>query len=288
MLLVVVFTTSIGCVAQQAEDKPLNAKWLQNDLDGVKFLVRLMPVENLSIPELKKRFEAIKENTSWFDESNLGFGARRARLNMGLGYTSIYIDFLLFRNKIVHYTIVADVDKKVALTEHGTAVKRVWKENGGPSFVEKNNELIFEKDYPEVWKSYEDYLTARLGPKTNVSVPEGLKGSYELLTNPFENSRISTVACDDGKPAIDELESAKRTDLIENALRGYNPGGRIYAAISLLRMKRKGNRLSAATQRTINRILTSDAEAAVCHGDIGTSGLTAHDIVWDFVLRKDW
>jgi hypothetical protein len=39
--------------AQQVKDEPFNKVWLQNDLDGVKFLVRLMPVENRSIPELK-------------------------------------------------------------------------------------------------------------------------------------------------------------------------------------------------------------------------------------------
>ena len=82
--------------AQQAKNEPLNKVWLQNDLDGVKFLVRLTPLENNSIPELKKRFEAITENTSWFDETNLGFGAQRIKLNMGLGYTTIYIDYLLF------------------------------------------------------------------------------------------------------------------------------------------------------------------------------------------------
>jgi hypothetical protein len=207
---------------------------------------------------------------------------------MGLGYTSIYIDFLLFRNKIVHYTIAADVDKKVAVTEHGTAIKQVWKDNGGPPFVKKNHELIYEKDYPEVWKSYEGYLAARLGAKKIVSVPEELKASYELLTNAFENSSISVVACDDGKPAIDELESAGRTDLIENALRGYNPGGRIYATISLLRMKRKGKALSLGTQRTLNRILTSDAETSTCLGDTGVTGLTARDIVSDYVRSKEW
>lgn len=282
------FMFSAAASAQTTEDEPFNSKWLQNDIEGVRFLVRLAPVENRSIPELKKRFEAITENTSWFDESNLGFGARRVKLNMGLGYTTIYIDFLLFRNRIVHYKIGANISKKVATTEHGTAMKRVWKENGGPAFAERDHELIFEKDYPEVWKAYSKFLAARLGRQNDVPVPEELKTSYALLLNPFENSSISVVYCDDAKPAIGALERAGRTDLIENVLRGYNPGGRIYSAIALLRMKRKGKKLSAATQRSINRILTSDAEASTCHGDTGVTGLRAHDIVWKFVRHKDW
>lgn len=207
---------------------------------------------------------------------------------MGLGYTTIYIDYLLFRNRIVHYTIGADVGEKKAVTEHGTAIKRVWKDNGGPPFVEKNHGLIYEKDYPEIWKAYSNFLATRLGRQNDVPIPEELKTSYAVLTNAFENSSISVVNCDDGKPAMEALESAGRTDLIENVLRGLNPGGRIYSAISLLRIKRKGKKLSAATQRTINRILTSDAEASTCHGDTGVTGLRANDIVWEFVRDKDW
>lgn len=273
--------------AQQVTE-PLNPVWLQNDLDGVKFLVQLMPVESHTIPELKKRFKTQIKTTSWFDESNLGFGVRRVKLNMGLGYTTIYIDFLLFKNKIVHYTIGADVSEKVWRTNHSDDVKRVWKQNGGPLFNEKTTELTFDKDYPEVWKAYDSYLTARLGRKEYVLVPDSLKASYELLTNAFENSSISVVACDNGKPAIDELEATGRVDLIENVLRGRNPGGRIYAAISLLRMKQKRKQLSSATQRAINRVLISDADASTCRGDTGMTGLRARDIVWEYVRSKEW
>lgn len=282
------FVVCLSVSAQEVKDEPFNPKWLQNDLDGVKFLVGLTPVENHPIPELKKHFKAVTENTSWFDETNLGFGARRVRLSMGLGYTTIYIDYLLFNDRIVHYTIGADVSKKVAITEHGTAIKRVWKNNGGPSFVEKNHELTYDKDYPDVWNAYSDFLATRLGNKKVITIPEELRASYTLLTDAFENSRISTVYCDDGKPAMEALERAVRIDLIENVLRGFNPGGRIYSAIALLRMKGKGKKISSETQRTINRILMSDAEASTCHGDTGVTGLRANDIVWEFVRDKDW
>lgn len=274
--------------AQQRTDEPLNAVWLQNDLDGVKFLVQLTPIENHTIPELKKRFQAVKGNSPSFSEGNLGFGARRVRLAMGFGYMTAFVDVHLFNNRIVHYSMGADIDQKTWKTKHGHDIKRVWRENGGPPFIEKNREIIFEKDYPAVWKLYSNVLEKRLGRKKDIPIPYDLKTSYELLTNAFENSSISTVACSNGRPAIMALEKAGRKDLIENVLRGFNPGGRIYAAISLLRMKRKGIKISASTQRTIGRIIASDANASTCYGDLGIGGLKARNIVWEFVHSNEW
>ena len=147
---------------------------------------------------------------------------------------------------------------------------------------------LYQKDFPEAWKEYRYELGGTLGSFKAITAPGELAADYKLLTDPFENSRISFVACDDGKPAIDALEDAKRIDLIENVLRGYNPGGRIYAAISLLRMQRKGRKLRLDVRQAIQKIVDSDASVTTCWGDTGVSGLRAKDIVPEYVKSKDW
>ena len=237
---------------------------------------------------MKKQFETENEwrYTSWFDET-LGFGAKRVKLNMGLGYTTIYIDFLLFRDQIIHYDLGADISEE-RCPEHCDRIIQVWRENGGPTFVRNGGELIHKKDFSNVWLSYESEVAKQLGPLKRINVPEKLKSAYALLTDPFENSRISMVACDKGKPAIDVLEDARRIDLIENVLRGQNPGGRIYAAISLLRKQKRGVKLKRATRDAIRKIVNLDADAETCWGQTGIFGLKARDIVPEYVKSKDW
>lgn len=287
ILLLCLLTLSFKPAKAQDQQGPLKAEWVQNDVDGVKFLVGLTPIENHSVGNLRKQFEARTGDTSWFDEENLGFGAKREKLHLGLGYTSVYIDFLLFRNRIIHYKIGADGSRR-EWSRHGQTVINAWKENGGPPFIQRDAEIIYEKDFAEVWTAYRAEMAKQLGPMKPVGVPNALSAHYELLINPFENSEISMVACTDAKPAIDALEDAKRLDLIENVLRGYNPGGRIYAAISLLRMQRKGKRVTRNTIAAIKKIAKLDASAATCWGDTGITGLRARDIIPEYVKSKDW
>lgn len=291
-LSTLLFSWNESAVAQSANEKSLNPEWAQNDIGGVRFLVGLMPIENQSLAGLKAKFEkeAPYRYTSWCEEEVLGFGARRVKLSMGLGYTTVYVDSLVFRNRVLHYDAGARVAAKVS-PAHREMVLRIWNERVKSSVVEDNNydtALIYRKDFPDTWAAYYAEIRRHLGPMKLVEVPAVLKKSYLLLIDPFENSRISTRACDDGKPAIDALEDAKRVDLIENVLRGYNPGGRIYAAISLLRMERRGRRLSRATKTAIRKVVALDAETGTCIGDTGVTGLRARDIVPGYVRSGDW
>lgn len=263
-------------------------EWVQKDVDGVKFVMRLTPIENHKIAEIEKLLADFqKKNADWSNKTSLGFGAERIKLSMGLGYTTIYIDYLVFKGRIVHYTIGADVSSE-DWSRHGPTVMQAWKDGGGPDFEVKGSELTSEKDFPEVWSDYYSEIGRELGAVKTISVPDKLSEHYKLLTNPFRNSRISYVACDEGKPAIDALEDAKRVDLIENVLRSYNPGGRIYAAISLLRMQRKGRHLTVQTKQAISKVVKSDASVTTCWGDTGVAGLTARDVVPEYVKSKDW
>jgi hypothetical protein len=46
--------------------------------------------------------------------------------------------------------------------------------------------------------------------------------------------------------------------MVENILRGYNPGGRMYAVLALLTTQRKGTQLSAESQKSIRTVLHLD------------------------------
>ncbi len=271
------------------EVKPLRPEWVQNDIDGVRYLIGLFPIEKNTVASLRKQFENRPDKTwnSWTDEGSRGFGMKRVVLNLGLGYTSVNVDLMVFDDEIAHYKMAAHVGAR-EWPNHRNKIAEVWKESGGPPFKLDDNDIVYEKYISDVWAEYYAAISRELGPMKIVKVPDDLLDAYQLLTNPFENSSISMVACSEGKPAIDALEDAKRVDLIENVLRGYNPGGRIYAAISLLRMERKGRKLSRSTKAAITKVVNLDATVSTCWGDVGTSGLRAMDVVPRFVRSKDW
>ena len=288
VVLLLIFLTSVYSFAQKSEPKQIIPEWAKMDIKGVSFVMRLTPIENRRIQDVEKLFDAFHhKNAAWSDKSSLGFGAERIKLSIGLGYTTVYIDYLVFQDRIVHYKIGADVSTDTWPT-HGQKVMNAWKDSGGPEFKVKDSEMIFDKDFPDAWTAYYSEIRRELGSIKRVEVPPKLDADYKLLTDPFENSDISFVACSNGKPAIDALEEAKRVDLIENVLRSYNPGGRIYAAISLLRMERKGGRLTAATKLAINKVVKADASVTTCWGDTGVSGLKARDVILEYVKSKDW
>jgi len=274
----------IGLACVMYGQEKTDADYIKLDLAGIAPFARLRSPETYSLPDLKAAFAQIPAYASWEKEENLGFGAKRLILNKGLGATTIYIDLLLYRNSIAHY--------EVGLLEGGGRDKAknidTWTRNGGAPLTERPDRLVKDGDVAGVWATYKATISRRLERFKDLTVPKALSPSYQLLTNPLENSSISTVPCDDGQPAIEMLETANRYDLIENVLRGYNPGGRIYAAISLLRRQRAGHHLTHRTLRTIGVVVELDADASTCHGDIGTTGLRARDIVDDFLSDKEW
>lgn len=69
-----------------------------------------------------------------------------------------------------------------------------------------------------------------------------------------------------GKEAIDRIIRAGRFDLIENILRGYNPGGRVYAALALKAWVQKGRKLTPVETELIQKIASLDTPIDTCFG----------------------
>jgi hypothetical protein len=270
--------------AQTEEEKALNPKYVLLDIAGVREVARLKPIESYTLPQLEKKFLSIKAYTTWKDETNLGFGAKRIKLSAGLGYVRAYVDLLVFGNKIAYYELALDGSSEWPRDE----VLSEWKKNGGIPLEETDKKFFLKKNFDDVWTSYKRAIAHYLGPVRPVNIEPEFRRAYSLLTDPLENSTITDGGCDDGRDAINVLEKGKRIDVIQNVLRAYNPGGRIYAAISLLRMKKKGIKLSRSTQVAIRRVVYLDAEASTCWGHVGTTGLRARDIIREFVNSETW
>jgi hypothetical protein len=282
-----VYILVFGGIFAQSQSAPATVikEYVELDLKGVRAFAPIKPPEAYGFRLLRRQFDKIPAYSSWAEEENLGFGARRIKLNKALGSIRAYVDLLVFRGRIAYCEIGLDVNRShLAASE----ILTEWLKNGGVALRKKGDNLIFVQNFLPVWNAYKATISQSLGQRKKVDVPTELQVAYKLLSDPFTNSTISFVACDDGKPAIDKLEDAGRVDLIENVLRGHNPGGRVYAAISLLRMKRSGVRLTPSTERSIVRVVSSDADASTCRGHIVNAGLKARAIIPEYVTSDEW
>jgi ribosome-binding factor A len=269
--------------AQDAPSEPLNSEWVKNDLQGVTALLRLIPIENQDVEFLKKTLKG-----SWsIEDEPLGFGANRVTLSKGYGYSSVYVDVLTHQNHVAYYEIGVNGSSE-KWKEYREQIINAWRAQGGPEFTEEGARLRYEKKYERVFDYYFRVVANDLGEMKVLSVPADLKNAYDYLTSPFNNSYVGQGACGyggsvlEGKTAIDALIKGKRIDLIQNVLRGYNPGGRVFAAIALVRMNQQGLQLDAETLATLNRVLSLDVPISTCAGCIVSTGQRTKDIVAQF------
>ena len=277
-------------ISEQSEkEKPLNLEWVQDDVDGIAVLLKLTPIENQNIEKLKKQLPA-----EWYveEDKNLGFGANRFRFGKGYGYSSVYVDLLTFNNQIAYYNIGV-IGSFREWNKYRDRIIKAWIENGGPAFIENGYEMTYEKEFENVFNSYYLKVAQELGELKTVNIPAELKESYEYLISPLNNSYIGEGICGlggpilEGKTSIDVLIKANRIDLIENVLKGYNPGGRIFAAITLLRIEKKGTVLNPELKKTLNKVIALDIPVSTCSGCIVNSGLKTKDVVERFVNNSN-
>src|SRR5262249_9721041 len=138
-----------------------------------------------------------------------------------------------------------------------TEIIRAWGENGLPKFKESDGTLYVVKKYDDVIRKDKAAVSSELGAMKPVTVPEDLAESYEYLASPLENSVVGVDGCDVagvvpwGKTSIDSIVKERRVDLLENILRGFNPGGRVYAVMALKDLQRNGTKLSQDTLATM-------------------------------------
>lgn len=287
-MLVFASINSALVLAQNEKEEPLNPEWVRRDVQGVAVLMKLTPIENRNIEVLKKQ---LKDQWS-VDEDWLGFGAKHVNIGKGYGYSSVYIDVLTFENKIAYYEIGVRVSGSRNWEEYRQKIIDAWKQSGGPKYTEKEHELTYQRKYDNVFAAYYQVVAGDLGGMKAVSVPAELKEAYDYLISPLNNSYVGEGICGldgpvlEGKTSIDALINANRVDLITNVLRGYNPGGRIFAAIALLRMKREGLRLDPDVTATLNKVAHLNVPVTTCFGCLVFTGRKAKSVVKQFL--EEW
>jgi hypothetical protein len=88
---------------------------------------------------------------------------------------------------------------------------------------------------------------------------------------------------------MNALVEARRIDLVVNVLRGYNPGGRVYALLALQHLGRSGFSVSQSVAATMRRVQNLKVPVSTCFGCFENRGLRAVDAVkwWREYERTD-
>lgn len=209
------------------------------------------------------------------DDQDLGFGASTFDIGRGHGYTGLYVEGFVFKGTIGFYrlSIRWSSESWPRIRQH---IIELWKQNHGPSFSESEMGLVHEETNDSVLLRYKSAVSAELGEMKQADVPDELKSALDYLTSPMANRAFGDTV---GEMAINALVHAKRVDLIENVLRGFNPGGRVFAALALLKLSKSGGLvLSPETISTIAKVRNLDISIPTVRGCL-VSHRTASDIL---------
>ncbi len=265
--------TLIFCSAYSPaqEQVPLQADWLANDYKSVELISLLAS----PAPLTPQRIRDILRPEGDGDDEDLGFGASTFDIARGHGYTSLYVEGFVFKGTIGFYKLGIRGSSKSwpRIREH---IIDLWKQHDGPAFTEDETGLVHEETNDSVLLRYKSAVSAELGEMKHADVPDELKRAFADLTSPIASRAFGGTA---GEIAISALVHAKRVDLIESVLRGFNPGGRIYAALALLKLSKSGGLvLSPDTISTIAKVSNLDITIRTVRGCIVTYR-TANDIL---------
>lgn len=263
------FSCPASCFAQ--EQSPLRTDWLAEDYKSIE----LISVLASPAPLTTQRIRDILDVGDDGEEEELGFGGSSFDIAKGHGYTTLYVEGFAFRGTIGSYKvgIRASRESWPRIREH---IIDLWKQNHGPDFNESDDGLVHTETNDDVFLRYKSAVSAELGEMKRAEVPDELNKSFDYLISPIANRAIGDT---DGEIAIDALVQAKRVDLIENVLRGFNPSGRVYAALALLKLSKKNELLlSPDTISTIAKVSNLDIAISTVRGCL-VSSRTAKEIL---------
>lgn len=242
-LVLVVCHTSYATQGQEA----LRPEWLAEDYKSIELISLLGSPTPLTVQRIRDILSVGDDG----EEEDLAFGASTFDIAKGHGYTTLYVEGFVFRGTIGFYKVAVRASRESWPRIRGRVID-LWKENHGPDFTESETGLVYTETNAAVFLSYRSAVSAALGEMKSVEIPDDLRKSFDYLTSPMENRAIGDT---NGEIAIDALLNAKRFDLIENVLKGFNPSGRVYAALALLELGKKNVLvLSPDTISTIAKI----------------------------------
>ena len=267
-LLTLIFSSASSLAQEQVALQP---DWLANDYKSMELISLLASPAPLT-PQKIRDILGLEDDGN---DEDLGFGASTFDIARGHGYTTLYVEGFVFKGAIGFYKlgIRASSERWPRVREH---IIDLWKQNHGPAFNETETGLVHEETNDSVLLRYKSAVSAELGEMKQADVPDEFKKAFADLTSPVASRTFGDTV---GEIAISALVHAKRVDLIENVLRGFNPGGRIYAALALLKLSKSGGLvLSPETISTIAKVSNLDISIRTVRGCIVTYR-TANDIL---------
>jgi hypothetical protein len=265
--------TLINCSASSfAQDQVrLREDWLAKDYRSIKLISLLASPAPLTTQRIREILDLQGEP----DDEDLGFGASTFYIAKGHGYTSLYVEGFAFKGTIGSYKLGIQASKESwrQIREH---IIDLWMQNYGPAFKENETGLFHEATNDSLVLGYKSAVSAELGEMTRADVPDELKNAFDYLTSPVGSRAVGDSIAE---KAIDALVHAKRVDLIENVLRGFNPSGRVFAAFALLKLNKNSEQiLTSDTISTIAKVRNLDIPIVTVRGCI-VSRRTANDIL---------
>ena len=278
LLLCLLLLCGPVCIAQDKE--PLRADWLAKDVEVLeRYLPSLKQNEPITIPALETVFETP------ISDNDLGFGGATFTISKPGGYTHLTVSGFIFNGNLGYYTIALRGSSSWPMIR--TVLIDTWKRTSDLEIAEGKDGIFHDRQFPNVIADYKKAVAAQLGELSPVDVPRHLKAAYDELVSLGNFSVVGNGRCGLGgstplgKEAIDAIAKAGRVDLISNILRGYNPGGRVYAALALFAMQRKGTSLPPDLQHTMDLVRTSPLSIETCSGCFLTEK-TAQEIFNDW------
>lgn len=253
------------------EQDPLRPDWLAEDYKSIELISLLASPAPLTTQRIRDILRVGDDG----EEEDLGFGASAFDIAKGHGYTTLYVEGFVFRGNIGSYKlgIRSSRERWSRIREH---IIDLWRQNRGPDFNESDDGLVHTETSDDVFLRYKSAVTAELGDMKGAEIPDELKKSFDYLTSPIANRAIGDT---DGEIAIDVLVQAQRVDLIENVLRGFNPSGRVYAALVLLKLSKENELvLSPNTISTIAKVSDLNISIRTIRGCL-VSSRTANEIL---------
>ncbi|MDX6578437.1 MAG: hypothetical protein QOE96_4390 [Blastocatellia bacterium] len=136
------FSSALG------QSKPLMTEWVNEDIQGVSAITKLIPFEKQNMERVKARLRK-----DWHvEEFNLGFGAKYLELERGWGYSKGYVHALTYNDRVAQYE--AGIE---SYSEHWTQIKaRIvseWKRSKGPGASEEEHGLVFRQTLATVLRA---------------------------------------------------------------------------------------------------------------------------------------
>ena len=257
-------------------EQPLTHAQLDVELDDILELLSLYPFEEHGKDELKQELTDMGYRTD--GERDTVFGLQTIDFlksnSIGEEEKYIWIRASFYNGYYASYQIYVGFQLYEELITI-KAVNQIWLQNSGDLLVDLDKkhskyqgkyDLKFYTKFPNVLNQFYQSVEQGLGEMIPVDVPDDLKEAYAYLVTNISYSEFGRSCYNpgletEGYKFMNLLVSAKRTDLLVNILRGFNPAGRIYAAKALTEL---GLNSDNVIQKEIDRIINLKVFIPTC------------------------